>query len=79
MFTQQFEALPDEKRLETMVDLLRYENASLKEQLRALEKKQDESELKLQKAEEMLEEMQAVIDLQNAQYFADKQKSPDLT
>ena len=79
MTTQQFEDLPDEERLTTMVDLLRYENASLKERIRTLEKRQEVSAEKLEEAEKTLEVMQAVLDMQNAEYFAGTHKASDQT
>lgn len=73
MILQKFEAVPDERRLTMMVDLLRYENAAQSAQVDTLEREIANLRAKLDHAESALDDLQQVIDLQNARWFAARQ------
>jgi hypothetical protein len=72
MTGQQFEIYPNEERVRIMADLLRYENLSLLKRINALEKKQEELLGKLEEKGEELNKLQSVIDIQNADWFSNK-------
>ena len=72
MTDQRFEIYPNEERVRIMADLLRYENLSLLKRINTLEKKQEELLKKLEEKGEELNKLQAVIDIQNADWFSKK-------
>lgn len=73
MSLQTFESIPDDKRLAMMADLLRYENAAQKTRIAELIRENDELKAQLTQAAQELEELQQVVDLQNAEWHAGQQ------
>ena len=69
MITQRFETIPDDRKVMMMADILRYENASLKANIATLEKEVKRYQNQLDEALDLLEEIQKIIDMQNAKYF----------
>ena len=72
MSAQKFEPLLSAPELSQLVDTLRYENADLSQQLKSNENEIVALKEKLQKTQSDLDALQAVIDMQNAQWYAER-------
>ena len=72
MSDQKFVPLLNRAELSQLVDTLRYENADLSQQLKSNENEIVALKEKLRKTQSDLDALQAVIDMQNAQWYAER-------